>query len=104
VTAELGYWRVMLQGGHVGITEPRLIFWRRRRSYGFYTTRLVRAANRASAEAQAIALVRAELAEQQLDPFDVRPLSIVADEVVELADFGDALVPGGGFTFYPEGS
>jgi hypothetical protein len=53
MSAELGFYRVGLNGGHVALTLPWLWIFRRRRSFGFYTTRYVRAANRASAEAQA---------------------------------------------------
>ena len=101
---ELRHYRVIVRGGFVALTLRRFWFWRRRASVGFYTTRWVRAANGASAEAQAIALVRAELGEQQLEPFDHRPLVIDVDSVDELDNFGDRTSPGGGFTFYPEGS
>jgi hypothetical protein len=101
---ELVHYRVILHGGFVALTSRRFWLWRRRESVGFYTTRLVRAVNRASAEAQAIALVRAELAESQLEAFDRRPLAIDVERVDELESFGDSSAPGGGFTFYPEGS
>ena len=103
MTPALGYWRVTLHGGFIALREPWLVFFGRRRSCGFYTTRLVRAANRASAGEQAIVLVEAELAAQQLEPFDARPLFVDVENVVELESFGDSPAPGGGFTFYPEG-
>ncbi|HEX6837177.1 MAG TPA: hypothetical protein VF334_11425 [Polyangia bacterium] len=102
MTPELGYWRVLLRGGFVALRVPWLVFFERRRSCGFFTTRFVRAANRASAEAQAIALVEAELAAQRLEPFDDRPLRVSIEDVDELESFGDSSAPGGGFTFYFE--
>jgi hypothetical protein len=104
MNSELGFYYVRLHGGHVALTVPWLWIFRRRGSYGFYTTRYVRAANRASAEAQAIALVRAELEEKELKPSNDRQVAIAVEEVSELDGFGDAVVPGAGFTFYPEGS
>jgi hypothetical protein len=104
MSVELGFYQVRLRGGHVALTLPWLWLFRRRRSYGFFTTRHVRAANRASAEAQAIAHVRGELDEQGLEPADHRPVAVVVEQVAELDGFGHALVPGAGFTFYPEGS
>lgn len=95
--------RVMLEGGNVALVSRRW-FRRHQENYGFYTTRYVVGEDEADAEAQAIALVRAELAETNISAFNGLTILVRRAEIEELSSFEDALVPGGGFAFFPEGS
>jgi hypothetical protein len=90
----------MLEGGNVALVSRRW-FRQRRENYGFYTTRFVVAEDEASAEALAISLVRAELQEQNLSPFQGDRVLVRRKAIEELSSFGTARVPGGGFTFFP---
>lgn len=96
-------YRVMVVGGNVAMVSRRW-FRRRRENYGFYTTRFVVAEDEAGAEALAIALVRAELQEQKWPAFQGDTILVRREEIEELSSFGDSLVPGRGFAFFPEGS
>ena len=89
----------MLEGGDVALVTRRW-FRRRREEVGFYTTRYVIADDENSAEALAIALVRAELSEKGLSAFQGDNVLVRSEQLDELDSFGDALVPGRGFTFF----
>jgi hypothetical protein len=52
----------------------------------------------------AIALVRAELEQENWTPFDGDTIVVRPHEIEELSSFGTALVPGRGFTLFPEGT
>ena len=95
--------RVMLEGGNVALVSRRW-FRRHRENCGFYTTRYVVADDEVCAETAAIALVRAELAEKNLSAFNGLTILVRRAAIDELSSFEDALVPGRGFTFFPEGS
>jgi len=94
---------VTLEGGNVALVSRRW-FRRRRENYGFFTTRYVVGEDEADAEARAIALVRAELAETKIAAFIGLTILVRRTEIDELSSFEEALVPGRGFTFFPEGS
>ena len=95
--------RVMLEGSNVALVTRRW-FRRRREQIGFYTTRFVAAEDEESAEALAVALVRAELSEKGLSAFQGDNIIVRREQLDELESFGEALVPGRGFTFFPASS
>jgi hypothetical protein len=80
---------------------PDAGFRRRREEVGFYTTRFVAAEDEESAEVLAVALVRAELSENGLSAFQGDNVILRREQLDELESFGEALVPGRGFTFFP---
>jgi hypothetical protein len=92
--------RVILEGANVALVSRRWLR-RRRENVGFYTTRFVVAEDEESAEALAITLVRAELKERGLSAFSGEDVIVRRAEMEELVSFGDAIVPGAGFTFFP---
>jgi hypothetical protein len=74
----------------------------RPRKLGFFTTRLVEAADSESAEIRAINAARLELASLQVVLNDsTDPPTIEVDEMWEVEEF-DSEPPGEGFTYYPE--
>jgi hypothetical protein len=69
--------------------------------HGFFTTRFIEAEDTSTAGQIAVDLVKKELTDTLLnDQFN--PPSMYVDEVGEVRSFGDNLVPGKGFTWYPE--
>jgi hypothetical protein len=91
-------YRVMINGANIplqfGKKEPPGL-------YGFYTHRYVTAASVEEAKEQALGLVVEEIARTV---GRAAKAVFVVDEVVELESFGEELVPGEGFTFYPQES
>lgn len=67
--------------------------------YGFYTHRYVKAKNKEDAKTIAITLVMKEIEKISSAASDA---VFEVEEIVELASFGKALVPGKGFAFFPE--
>ncbi len=70
---------------------------------GFYTTRFVEARGEEEAENAAIDLLRSDpkLVRGVRNQRDDTPM-MYAEEIEEVESFGDFLVPGRGFTFFPE--
>jgi hypothetical protein len=67
--------------------------------YGFFTTRFVEAKDSKGAEALVMNLVREELRSMVLNgPSD--PPTMLVEEIHEINDFGDNVVPGSGFTWF----
>ena len=69
--------------------------------YGFYTTRYVEAPNGTSAAEKALTLIREELQDMVLNELTDKP-SLDVEETQHLVSFGDAIVPGQGFSLYEE--
>ena len=69
--------------------------------YGFLTTRYVKASSPKEAEDNAFESIKKEVKKFFLRDL-ADPAIMFADEVHELESFGDALVPGKGFTLYEE--
>jgi hypothetical protein len=93
--------RVMVEGGNVALVSRRW-FRHRRENFGFHTARYVLAEDEESAEALAIAVVRAELKDHGLSAFQGDTVVVRRGGIDELSSFGDALVPGRGFAFFRE--
>lgn len=69
--------------------------------HGFFTTRFIEAEDRSTAGKIAVDLIKKELTGTLLnDQFNAPTMRV--DEVTEVLSFGDNLVPGKGFTWYPE--
>jgi hypothetical protein len=68
---------------------------------GFFTARFVEANNKKEAENIALNLIREELHDKIINKRDNPPMLYVED-IDEVSSFGDNIVPGKGFTWYPE--
>ena len=71
------------------------------RKYGFFTTRFVEAWDADEAEAKVMDMLRVELKELVQNEKSDSPMMFV-EEIEELKTFGKFLVPGTGFTWYPD--
>ena len=71
------------------------------RKYGFITTRFVEAWDEDEAEAKVIDMLRVELKALVQNEKSDSPMMFV-EETEELKTFGEFLVPGAGFTWYPD--
>jgi hypothetical protein len=89
--------RVMIEGENFNLTLND-----QKGSFGFYTARFVEADNELQAQEKALALVISELKETFEDEHDLGT-RLKTDEIDELSSFGDNLVPGSGFSWYPMG-
>lgn len=69
--------------------------------YGFYTTRFVEAIDPTDAENKAMEMLRVELINVVLNEQTDSPIMLV-EEIDELQSFGDVLIPGAGFSWFPE--
>ena len=95
-------YQVLLEGTNVALATRRW-FRRRRRCYGFYTTRFMFAAGDREAVTAAVSHAAADLRAQGFSPFAGEQFPMHASEVVEIDPEGYH-GPGGGFSFYPEGT
>jgi hypothetical protein len=89
-------YRVMINGANIplriGKEEASAL-------YGFYTHRYVTAAGVHEAKEQALGLVSREIARTV---GKAAKAVFVVEEVIELESFGEEMVPGEGFAFYPQ--
>ncbi|HPA14550.1 MAG TPA: hypothetical protein PKV75_04660 [Desulfobacterales bacterium] len=69
--------------------------------HGFFTTRFVEAKDSKNAETLTMNLIRDELKLTVLNDSSDPPVMYV-EEVHEIDDFGDNMVPGSGFTWFKE--
>jgi hypothetical protein len=69
--------------------------------YGFYTTRVVEAADETEAEALAVEMLRIELLKSVRNEASDSPVMFV-EEIEELKSFDEFRKPGGGFVWYPD--
>ena len=69
--------------------------------YGFFTSRLLCANDAADAEIKAFEIIKNELSPLVLNDLSDPP-NMHASEILEIESFGEASVPGSGFTWYPE--
>ncbi len=89
-------YKVLIEGGNCLLHAQKSP-----QKYGFFTTRFIEAQDSSNAEKIAIDLIRGELLEKVLnDPSDPPLLSL--SEIREVESFDNHLVPGTGFTWYPE--
>ncbi len=71
------------------------------KKYGFFTTRYIEAESAFIAKEVSIELVRSQLEHFILNK-SVDEVLLEIESVTELVSFGDNLVPGKGFSWYPE--
>jgi len=91
-------YKVMLNGRNFQIASDGVIH-----RYGFFTTRCVEANNPRDAELLAVDIVKNDaLLRTTVKNKPENPPMIHLDELIEVTDFEDALVPGKGYSFYPE--
>ena len=87
--------RVMIEGENFNLTVNDI-----KGSYGFYTARFVAAESELQAQEMALVLVINELHEIFEDEHDLGT-RLKTDEIDEVSSFGDNVVPGAGFSWYP---
>lgn len=73
-----------------------------KKGYGFYTTRYVEAINEDSATKNTLDLIREEIKNHVVKDSAQNQPEMFVGEIVELESFEDALVPGKGFSWYPQ--
>lgn len=88
-------YRVLIEGGNILINVERRV-----RKLGFFTTRYVEANDALSAQEIAIDLIKNELNNRILN--EGAPPLFIAKKVEELTSFGNQMVPGKGFSWFPE--
>lgn len=89
-------YRILVEGANFLITVDD-----ETSKHGFFTTRFVEARTEEEAEHETIEMLRVELADVVQNDQADSPVMFI-DEIVELDSFGDFLVPGGGFTWFPD--
>lgn len=89
-------YRIMLEGRHLLLKDDV-----QSSKFGFFTTRYVEADSESLAVEMAFALVRYELRNIMLNSKD-DPIVLTVDSIDELSSFGNNIVPGEGFSLYPE--
>ena len=89
-------YRVFVEGTNFAIREEEK---QAITKFGFFATRFVEAKDSEDAEIQTVNLIRDELKSVVLNDRSDPPM-IYVEEIQEIKDFGDLLIPGSGCTWY----
>lgn len=89
-------YRIMLEGRNLLLREDSQC-----KKFGFFTTRYVEAESASIAKETAFAMVKSELNNIMQNSTD-DSLVLTVESIDEVISFGNNLVPGEGFSLYPE--
>jgi hypothetical protein len=89
-------YRLMVEGANFLVT-----FDNETAKYGFFTTRFLEAENESDAEANAMDMLREELADIVQNDLADSPVMFL-EEIEEIGSFADCPAPGTGFVWFPD--